>query len=323
MRKSTAPLGLACIGLLTGLVALASYMGQQAHGSSTLGNSIPNVIQEEKEKEVRAFLDTVAATFNKHDAKAVGELFLAEGELVDGDGNVLKTRAAIEQHYSEIFQTKPESRLKVENETVRVIGDALAMYDGLAEVKPSAKEPVRKTRFAAVLSRQGNQWQIASIRDLEDIDDDNPAVIRETMSELSFLVGEWLEEGGHYRVHTNCQWSEDKMSLIQKFEISGDSIKPLAGTQRIAWDPATQKIKSWTHDSQGGYAEALWTSREDSWIVKAQGTNSEGDATSMTTEYRNAGKGRIDIYFRDRIIGDEVMPDVNVTIVRKPPEAKQ
>lgn len=322
MRKSTAPLGIVCIGLLTGLVALASYLGVQAHhGLGSSGKVIPSV-QEEKAKEVQAFLDSVAAVFNKHDAKAVGGLFLADGELVDGDGNVLKTRAAIEEHYSNIFQAKPESRLKVENETVRLIGDSLAMYDGLAEVKPSAQEPVRKTRFAAVLSRQGNQWQIASIRDLEDIDDDNPAMIRETMSELQFLVGEWLEEGGNYRIHTNCQWSEDKLSLIQKFEISGDSIKSLSGTQRITWDPATQKIKSWTNDSQGGYAEALWTNSEEGWIVKSQGTNSEGEATSMTSEYRQAGNGRIDIYFRDRIAGDEVMPAVNVTIVRKPPEAK-
>jgi uncharacterized protein (TIGR02246 family) len=321
MRKSTAPLGLVCIGLLTGLVALASYLGLQAHGPGTLANAIPHN-QEEKEKEVRAFLDSVSATFNKHDAKAVGAFFLPDGELVDGDGNVLKTRAAIEQHYSNIFQAKPESRLKVENETIRMIGDSLAMYDGLAEVKLSAQEPVRKTRFAAVLSRQGNLWQIASIRDLEDIDDDNPAMIRETMSELSFLVGEWLEQAGIHRVHTNCQWSEDKMSLIQKFEISGEGIKSLSGTQRIAWDPATQKIKSWTHDSQGGYAEALWTKSDDGWIVKSQGTNSEGEATSMTSQYRQAGNGRIDIYFRDRIAGDEVMPAVNVTIVRKPPEPK-
>lgn len=320
MRKTTSSIGLTCVALLAALVALASYVGVQASGHTPQGNTVTSG-QTEKEKEVRSFLETVAATFNKHDAKAVGALFLAEGELVDEDGNVLKTREGIENHYSEIFKAKPESSLKVEDETVRLIGDSIAMYDGLAEVKPSAKDPVRRTRFAAVLAKQGNQWQIASIRDLEDLDNAT-VLIRETLDELGFLVGEWLEEGGSYRLQTNCQWSEDKMSLIQKFKISGNNIKELSGTQRIGWDPATQKIKSWTQDSQGGYAEALWTNKNGGWIVKASGTNSEGDATSMTFEYQEAGKGRIDIYFRDRIIGDEVMPDVNVTIVRKPPEAK-
>ncbi|HQR07173.1 MAG TPA: SgcJ/EcaC family oxidoreductase [Gemmatales bacterium] len=320
MKKTTSSIGLACFGLLAALVALAGYVGVQASGYSPQGNPAPTS-QQEKEKEVRSFLETVAATFNKHDAKAVGGLFLAEGELVDEDGNVLKTREAIESHYSEIFKAKPESRLKVEDDTVRLIGDSIAMYDGLAEVKPSAQERVRRTRFAAVLTKQGNQWQIASIRDLEDLDNDS-VLIRETMNELGFLVGEWLEEGSNYRIQTDCQWCDDKMSLVQKFKISGSNIKELTGTQRIAWDPATQKIKSWTHDSQGGYAEALWTNKDGGWIVKANGTNSEGDATSMTSEYREASKGRIDLYFRDRIIGAEVMPDVKVTIVRKPPEAR-
>jgi uncharacterized protein (TIGR02246 family) len=320
MRKIITSIGIASLGTIIFLVALAGYVGVQANGNIST-NSFPLNSQPDKEKEIRTFLESVTASFNKHDAKAVGTLFLPEGELVDEDGNVLKTREAIETHYSDIFKTKPESRLKVEDKTIRLIGDSLAMYDGLAEVKPSAQETVRRTRFAAVLIKQGNQWQIASIRDLEDLEN-NSGLIWESMAELGFLVGEWLEEGGNFRIQTDCQWSDDKMSLIQKFKISGTGIKELSGTQRIGWDPATQKIKSWTHDTQGGYAEALWTKSGASWFVKSNGTNSDGDATSMTSVYQAAGNGRIDIYFRDRIIGDEVLPDVNTTIVRKPPEAK-
>lgn len=300
-------------GALAGIVALQAYWNEP-------GFSIKGTAQQDKEKEVRFFVETIAAAFSRHDAKAVGGMFLPEGELVDADGNVLKTREALEAHYAEIFKTHPQARLTLSDESIRLIGDGLAMYDGMAEVKLSAREPVRRTRFAAVLSKQGNQWQIASIRDLEEMDND-PVVIRETLSSLDFLVGQWVEEGGNFRVHTNCQWSDDKMSLIQTFKLSGTNIKELSGTQRIAWDPATQKVKSWTHDTQGGYAEALWTNSGDSWIVKSNGTNSDGDACSMTSEYKQAGNGRIDIYFRDRIIGDEVMPDTSVTIVRKPPEA--
>jgi len=320
MKKTTTSIGYIRFGIFIALVALAGYVGVQAYGNSPTNGSPQNTPQD-REKEVRTFLETVAATFNKHDAKAVGGLFLAEGELVDEDGNVLKTREAIEKHYSDFFKAKPESRLKIEGETLRLIGDSLAMYDGLAEVKSSAQEPMRRTRFAAVLTKQGKEWQIASIRDLEDLDNDS-VLIRESMAELGFLIGEWLEEAGNYRVQTDCQWSNDKMSLIQKFKISGTGTKELSGTQRIAWDPATQKIKSWTHDTQGGYAEALWTKSGGNWIVKSSGTNSDGDATSMTSVYQPAGNGRMDVYFRDRVIGNEVMPDVNTTIVRKPPQAK-
>jgi uncharacterized protein (TIGR02246 family) len=300
--------------------ALASIVALQAHWNEP-GLVVKAASQQDKEKEVRSFLETVAATFSRHDAKAVSGLFLPEGELVDADGNVLKTREVLEDHYAEIFKANPQARLSISDDSVRLLGDSLAMYDGISDVKLSALEPVRRTRFAVVLSKQANQWQIASIRDLEEMDND-PVVIRETLASLGFLVGQWIEEGGNFRIQTNCQWSDDKMSLTQTFKLSGTNVKELSGTQRIAWDPATQKVKSWTHDTQGGNAEALWTKTGDSWVVKSHGTNSDGDACSMTSVYKQAGEGRIDVYFRDRIIGDEVMPDTSVTIVRKPPEAK-
>jgi uncharacterized protein (TIGR02246 family) len=306
--------GLAALATIISVVALQAYWSEP-------GPAVRIASQDDKEKDVRTFLQSVGAAFNRHDAKAVSDSFLPEGELVDDNGNVIRTREAIEAHYAEIFKTNPKSQMKVANETIRLIGDSLAMFDGIAEVKPSATEAMRRTRFAAVLSKQGNDWRLASIRDLED-DENDPAVIRDKLTAVSFLVGEWVEENGAFRVHTNCQWSEDKQSLVQKFTMSGPNVKNLSGTQRIGWDPGTQKIKSWTHDAQGGHAEALWTSHGANWIVKSTATNSDGDACSMTTVYAPVDSGRIDIYFRDRIMGDDVMPDIAVTMVRKPPAAK-
>lgn len=308
------PLGFLACAFLLGVVALNAHWSE---GRTPLTGAT----LQDKEKEVQAYLADVAATFNKHDAKAVGALFLPEGELVDADGNVLKTRAALEAHYAELFKSKPQSQLAVTTESLRLIGDTLAMYDGQALVKPSPQDPQRHTRFAAVLSKQGNQWYIASIRDLEEVENSDSA-IKEKMQTLSWLTGDWVQEGGNFKISTNCQLSDDKMSLTQRFQITGSDLKEFAGTQRIGWDPGTQKIKSWTHDSLGGYSEALWTQSGDTWIVKSTGTNNEGDACSMTMVYHPAGNGRIDLYLRDRIVGDEVLPNVSATIVRKPPEAK-
>jgi uncharacterized protein (TIGR02246 family) len=273
------------------------------------------------EKDVNAFVAELVATFNKRDAQAVGAMFSANGELVDADGNVLKTRAALISHYENIFNNAKQAKLTVTTDTVRVINDKLAMYDGVATVKHTENQPQRESRFAAVLSKEGDKWVVASIRDLEEMEY-GPAALQDKLSALKWLVGDWVEEGGSYRLHTSCQWSEDKLSLIQHFTISGPSLKDLKGTQRISWDPATQKIKSWTHDSLGGHAEALWTSSGDQWVVKSTGCNSDGDATSLTMIYRPIDKGRIDLISRDRVVGDEVMPDIAVTMVPRPPEPK-
>src|SRR5262245_45934948 len=190
------------LAALTAVSTIIYVVALQAHWSEP-GPTAGAALQEDKEKEVRPFLQSVGAAFNRHDAKAVADSFLPEGELVDDNGNVIRTREALEAHYAEIFKANPKSQMKVANETLRLIGDSLAMFDGIAEVKPSATEALRRTRFAAVLSKHGNDWRLASIRDLEDQDND-PAVVRDKLNAVSFLVGEWVEENGAFRVHTNC-----------------------------------------------------------------------------------------------------------------------
>lgn len=305
---------------LISLVTVVGYVSLQASTKEPLRLASAQALMD-AEKEVDTYLAEVAAAFNKRDAKAVSALFSPKGELVDADGNVLNTRAGLEAHYAEIFSKAKQAQISVVKQSLRVINDNLALYDGVATVKHSENVPARESRFGAVLTKEGDRWYIASIRDLEELDN-GPAMIQEKLGALKWLVGDWVEVGGAYRIHTSCQWSDDKLALIQQISISGPSLKELKATQRISWDPATQKIKSWTHDSLGGHTEALWTASGDQWIVKSSGFNSEGEAVSMTMTYHPIDKGRIDLYSRDRIVGDEVMPDIAVTLVQRPPEPK-
>jgi uncharacterized protein (TIGR02246 family) len=272
------------------------------------------------EQEALTFLQKAVVVYNQRDAKAMSGLFLPEGELVDDAGNLLRGRATLESYYADNFQAMPTAKLAVENQSSRVLTDSLVLVDGFATVTPSDKEPARRTRVAVVLTKQGNQWFLASIRDLEE--DTDATLGGEKLKELQWLVGDWLEEGGSYQVHSNIQWSDDKLSLVNHFRFVSPQQKEVKGTQRIAWDPATNKIKSWSHDNAGGHAEGLWTRSNGSWIVKSSGASSEGDATSATMVYTPVRPGRIDIVSRDRVIGDDVEPEISITMVRKPPEAK-
>jgi uncharacterized protein (TIGR02246 family) len=271
------------------------------------------------EQEALAFLQGTVGTYLKRDAKAMSNLFLPDGELVDDEGNVLRGRAALEAYYDENFKTMPSAKFSMEKQSVRVLTESLVMVDGFATITPNEKEPARRTRIAAVVTKQGNQWYLASIRDLED---DDAGIGTDKLKELEWLVGEWLEEGGSYQVHSSIQWSEDKKSLVNHFRFVSPLQKEVKGTQRIAWDPASNKIKSWSHDNAGGYAEGLWTASNGSWLVKSTGASGNGEATSGTMIFTPVRPGRIDIESRDRVIGDEIEPDVTIIMVRKPPEAK-
>ena len=95
----------------------------------------------------------------------------------------------------------------------------------------------------------------------------------------------------------------------------------LTGTHRIGWDPAARKIRSWVFDSAGGHAEGIWTRVDDDWIVKVTGVTSEGETTSVTMVYAQLSEDAYLWRAVDRVIGDEALGDVEVKVVRRPPEA--
>jgi hypothetical protein len=98
----------------------------------------------------------------------------------------------------------------------------------------------------------------------------------------------------------------------------------MSGTHRIGWDPAEQKIRSWVFDSEGGFAQGLWARDDNRWVVKMTGVNREGKTASSTNITTKVGKDRMTWQSRDRIVGDDVLPDIEeIPIVRKPPMPKE
>jgi hypothetical protein len=94
----------------------------------------------------------------------------------------------------------------------------------------------------------------------------------------------------------------------------------MSGTQRIGWDPLAGKIRSWVFDTEGGFGEAIWTRKGNQWIVKRTGVTRDGKFASSTNILTSVGKDRMTWQSHDRIVGGDVMPDIEETpIVRKPP----
>jgi len=96
------PIWLTRAVMLITLGAFAGIVALQAHWNEP-GSAFKATSQQDKEKEARLFAAGVQAAFNRHDIKAVAGMFLSDGELVDANGNVLKTREVIESHYADIF----------------------------------------------------------------------------------------------------------------------------------------------------------------------------------------------------------------------------
>ena len=97
----------------------------------------------------------------------------------------------------------------------------------------------------------------------------------------------------------------------------------MTGSQRIGWDPLKKTIRSWVFDSEGGFADGLWSREGNKWTIKLTGVTRNGKSSSATHTIAPVGKDRMILHTFDRVIGGEKMPDgEKIPVVRRPPMPK-
>ena len=176
-----------------------------------------------------------------------------------------------------------------------------------------------RSRFELVFLKQDGAWQIGSARDFTD----EPLNAAEQMQQLEWLVGQWIDDSPESLIVTNYHWTDNRQFLVGEFEVKIKGRPAMSGTHRLGWDPAEQKLHSWVFDSEGGFAEGLWTRDENRWVAKMNGVTRDGKTASSTNITAMTGKDRMTWQSRDRIVGDDVLPDIEpIPIVRKPPQPK-
>ena len=94
----------------------------------------------------------------------------------------------------------------------------------------------------------------------------------------------------------------------------------MSGVQRIGWDPARKKLRSWTFDSEGGFVNGLWTKDGDEWLLTSAGVTAEGETVTATSVYTRVDNEMITWRYRSLIVGGDVRKDSDeVTLVKRPP----
>jgi uncharacterized protein (TIGR02246 family) len=270
------------------------------------------------EAQIRSNVDTFVKAYNARDAKTIAELFASDAQLVDEDGNSSHGRAGIEKVFAGIFADAPDGRIHVDVETLRFFGPTMAIETGRSKATSEPGDPPDLSRYTAVhVKTHDGKWQMAFVRDIEA--PELPGY--EQLQSLEWLVGDWVDESPDSVVKTSCKWSDNKNFLLQDAEIRMQGADTMHLSQRIGWDPLTRQVKSWLFDSAGGYGESYWTHDGDHWVVKATAVRKDGTTGSMTNTYTPNGKDAYTWRTTDRIVGGEVLPPVEVRVVRKPPEA--
>lgn len=268
------------------------------------------------EKAIQSSVEKLTAAFNARDAKAAAALFTPTGEFVDGDGNTFHGREAIEAELAAVFKANPKGHVAIATEAVRFLSPGLFMEEGTVTLTREANGPGKKVGYLMLHARQKDgTWLLASVRSRAD-DKTTP---HEELQELAWLIGDWVDESSESVVKTSVRWSEDKNFILSEFVVQVAGKPALKGTHRIGWDGMAKRFKSWVFDSRGGHAEGTWTQLDDRWVVKLTGVSATGEAASMTNVYQTAGPDAYTFTVMDRVLGDDILPDVSVRVVRKPP----
>jgi uncharacterized protein (TIGR02246 family) len=283
------------------------------------GGAKPPADRSADEAAIRANITAFVRAYNAGDARSVAALFSPHGVIVDKEGDKSEGRAAIEQAFKELFTAAPQKRLEVFVESIQFIGPDLAVEIGSTKETPAPNEPPEYDRYTVLHVKRDGKWQMTLARDEE-----GPLpTAHERLRPLAWLLGEWVDDGGSAVVFSSCRWSDDGNFLLQEFKLQLNGRDAMNVSQRIGWDPIARCVRSWVFDSEGGYGESVWTRDGSAWIIKSTGVRPDGTTASATNLLMPTGPDGYVWRSADRIVADERQPQLEVKVVRKPPEVKE
>jgi uncharacterized protein (TIGR02246 family) len=314
-------------GLALALAAIAVAQGplktvsadSPAKPDATTAASAPAPAHPQDEQSIRLAAGTFAKAYNAGDAKMIAQLFVADGEIVNEEGQSTQGRDAIGQVFAAIFKEHPKTHIDLAVGSIRFVGAEMAVEEGMATVTHGADEPAQRSPYSVTYAKQDGKWLTASARDLPD----DTATPEEQLKQLQWMIGEWVDESPEALVMTSYRWTDNQCYILSEFKVQVGGRPVMIGTQRIGWDPLAKKIRSWVFDSEGGFGEGIWTREGNQWIVKRTGVTRDAKIASATNIITRVSKDRMTWQQRDRIVGGEKTSDIaEIPIARKPPEPK-
>ena len=271
-------------------------------------------------KTNRRFAPRRAITWRRSargDAQALGEFWVADGDVVDESGHALPGREVVAGGGKGSIKPNVEDgarpQAKIVGSKLRFLTDDVAIEDGTSEMAVEKGAAPVRGRFTAMWVKQGGKWKLASLREGR-LEAPEPA----TLADLDWMVGDWSGERNGSTVEVSAHWNTNHTFLLRDLKLVNGGQVLFNAAQRIGWDPITGSIHSWVFDSDGGYGDGQWTKEGDSWVVEAQGVLPDGRRTTSFNMFTPDGKDQfIWKSLRSRTDG-ETQGDLEVKLTRKP-----
>ena len=271
---------LLCLVVLGGAIVNWSFAGQPGEPSAD-------------EAAIRKADEAYVKAFNKHDAKALADAWSPEAVYLNRvTGAEVVGRAAIAEQFAAVFKDQPEVKLDLSVQSIQFVSPNVAVEQGIAKTLAPKAEPEEKT-YSAVFVRREGQWLLDRVT--EKAKEAAPSRY-EQLKPLEWMIGRWVDKDDKVDIKTECQWTKNQSFITRSFTVAAEGQINMSGMQIIGWDPVAKAIRSWTFDSDGGFAEATWTSRK---IAGSSRTRAPGRWSKGLDGQRHQAGGPEFVYLAD------------------------
>jgi uncharacterized protein (TIGR02246 family) len=293
---------LLCLIVLGGAVVNESFAAQPGKPSGD-------------EAAIRKADEAYVKAFNKHDAKALADAWSPEAVYLNRvTGAEVIGRAAIEEQFTAVFKDQPEITLDLDVQSIQFISPNVAVEQGIAKTRAPKAEP-EEEEYSAVFVRREGQWLLDRVTEK---DKETTPSRYEQLKPLEWMIGHWVDKDDKVDIETECKWTKNQSFITRSFTVATEGKINMSGMQIIGWDPVAKAIRSWTFDSDGGYAEATWTFKKDRWFIQNKGFLADGRKASMTNVIKPVDQDSYTWQTVERTAGGELLPNINeVLIVRE------
>ena len=217
------------------------------------------------------------AAYAKADVKALADFFAEDADYTTEDGRTFSGREAIEGSIRAGLVANRGSKLAIAVDSVRVLAPETVLEKGSTTVTAKSGE-TSSALFTAIHVKKDGKWKINQL-----IESPMPVLTpRDRLEELAWLIGEWEEtdKTDDLSIRSQYLWARGGNFLTRNVTVKRVGNVTLEGWQIIGWDPVEERLRSWTFDGEGGFAEGYFTRDGTRWLLRETGVAPDGSRTS-------------------------------------------
>jgi len=247
------------------------------------------------------------AAYAKADVKALADFFTEDAEYTAEDGQRFNGRAQIEETLRAGLLARKGGKIAINVESVRVVAPDVLSEKGSTTVTSKAGE-ANTSLYSAVLVKKDGKWKVSQL-----VESPVPTLTpRERLEELAWLLGEWqdTDKTNDLSVRSQFVWARGGNFLSRSVTVKRGADVTLEGWEVIGWDPIDERIRSWTFDGEGGFAEGKWSKDGARWLVRETGVTPDGGRTSADNTYTKVSADRFTWESNNRTLDGDPQPSI-------------